>query len=192
MEGAYESVAVAPVAVLAVVEWPSWMPRCAALSMYAAACLGLSFIISAASSANLLVAANVWVQGPEALPGTDVQRGSRAARAYAFYEIPTALGCFFVTFFLSLVTRRSKDGDDVAARIFLFWFLFTCICSFFASCANLCWANYSLSKLHDVSAPSAEDSLRLGQLRAAQLAGPAGETIGLLDKQSEPPAFASL
>jgi hypothetical protein len=80
MEGAY---VVAPVLAV-LIEGPSRMPRGLALTMYAAACIGLIFVVSAASSANLLVAANVWVQGPDVLPDADVQRRSRVARMCAF------------------------------------------------------------------------------------------------------------
>ena len=175
MEGAY---VVAPVfAVL--IEGRARMPRGLALTMYAAACVGLILVVSAASSANLLVAANVWVQGPDALPDVDVQRRSRVARMCAFVEILVALVVVFMTRF---TTTSNKDGDD-SGRGFFVWLAYTSICSLFASFANICWANYSLSKLRDVSDPSAEESQRLSQLRAEQLAAPAGEASGLLEKQ---------
>lgn len=177
MEGTY--VVVPVLAVL--VEGPAWMPRGLALTMYAAACIGLVFVVSAASSANLLVAANAWVQGPGALPDADVQRRSRVARMCAFVEILVALVFVFLAYVVLSFTAAPKDDDNWG--VVFVWLAYTSICSLFASFANICWANYSLSKLREVSAPSAEESQRLRQLRAEQLAAPAGEASGLLEKQ---------
>jgi hypothetical protein len=82
---------------------------------------------------------------------------------------------------MSLSYKSSKSGDD-SGRGFFVWLAYTSICSLFASFANICWANYSLSMLRVVSAPSSEESQRLSQLRAEQLAAPAGEASGLLEK----------